>query len=101
MWCVFLFFSFLFSILFEHRFSLISREHKLMVLGNLVWGKLGQKIGEVWVMALRLLRTGDSLRKKNRDSLYSRPFPLEFPPFFQLECGSSEEGFQTFLSKYP
>lgn len=35
-----------------------------MVLGNSVWGKLGQKIGEVWVMALRLLRTGDSLRKK-------------------------------------
>lgn len=35
-----------------------------MVLGNSVWGKVGQKIGEVWRMVLRLLRTGDSLREK-------------------------------------
>lgn len=39
MWC--------FLIFFEHRFSLISREHKLMVLGNSVWGNWARKWGSM------------------------------------------------------
>jgi hypothetical protein len=54
-----------------------------MVLENSVWGKTGPGNGEVWVMALKLLRTGENLGKKlgtvfvaihsHKDSL---PFPI-------------------------